>query len=149
MSMSKFCFLCSRTSEHLIQIHKDHVKPNFHWVTHIFDQILDYGLVYGFWMFMFERLNKVLKSYSTNNYASGELKTTFVHEFMRNTSLQHLVSIFPTGICLIPFVLILVQLLSLGAEDIESSPEMDSLHERIWMLLMSDGDAQGMVAALS
>ena len=98
---------------------------------------------------MFERLNKVLKSYSTNNHAGGELETTFVREFMRNTSLRRLVSIFPTAIYLIPFVLILVQLLSLGAEDIESSPEMDSLRETIRMLLMSDGDTRGTVAALS
>lgn len=71
------------------------VKPNFHWVTRIFDQILDYGPVYGFWTFVFERLNKVLKNYLTNNHAGGELETTFIWEFMRNTSLQHLVSIFP------------------------------------------------------
>src|SRR6267154_4649925 len=96
-----FC-MCSRTSEHVIQIHGDHVKPNFHWVTHIFDQILDYGPVYGFWTFVFERLNKVLKSYSTNNHAGGELETTFVREFMRNTSLRRLVSTFPTAIYLIP-----------------------------------------------
>jgi hypothetical protein len=95
---------------------------------------------------VFERLNKVLKSYSTNNHAGGELETTFVREFMRNTSLRRLVSIFPTAIYL---VLILVQLLSLGAEDIESSPETDSLRETIRMLLMSDGDARGTVAALS
>src|ERR1700692_2075038 len=31
------------------QIHSQHIKPNFHWVTHIFDQIIDYGPVYGFW----------------------------------------------------------------------------------------------------
>jgi len=100
---------------------------------------------------VFERLNKVLKSYSTNNHAGEELETTFVHEFMRNTSLRRLVSIFPTAIYLIniPFVLILVQLLSLGTEDIESSPETDSLRETIWMLLMSDGDTRGTVAALS
>jgi hypothetical protein len=98
---------------------------------------------------VFERLNKVLKSYSTNNHAGGELETTFVREFMRNTSLRRLVSIFPTAMYLVPSVLILVQLLSLSAEDIESSPETDNLCETIRMLLMSDGDARGTVAALS
>ncbi|KZT04236.1 uncharacterized protein LAESUDRAFT_629493, partial [Laetiporus sulphureus 93-53] len=53
------------------RVHPDKVKPNFHYVTHIFDQIDDYGPVYGFWSFLSERLNKVLKSYSTNNHDGG------------------------------------------------------------------------------
>ena len=73
------------------QLHKDDIKPNFHWVTHIFDQILDYGPVYGFWTFVFERLNKVLKSYLTNNRGGGELEMTFCREFMRNANLRRLV----------------------------------------------------------
>ena len=45
------------------QLHAKILKPNFHWVVHIFDQIRDYGPVYNFWTFLFECLNKVLKSY--------------------------------------------------------------------------------------
>ena len=44
------------------QMHEDHIKPNHHWCTHLFDQILDYGPVYGFWSFTYERLNKSLGS---------------------------------------------------------------------------------------
>jgi hypothetical protein len=31
-----------------IRLHPKIVKPNFHWVIHIFDQIRDYGPVYNF-----------------------------------------------------------------------------------------------------
>ncbi|KAL5512094.1 hypothetical protein ACEPAG_3615 [Sanghuangporus baumii] len=42
-----------------LKLHPEDVKPNFHWVVHLFDQIYDYGPVYSFWTFIFERLNKV------------------------------------------------------------------------------------------
>ncbi|EIW80125.1 hypothetical protein CONPUDRAFT_155484 [Coniophora puteana RWD-64-598 SS2] len=42
------------------QIHGvEALKPNFHWATHLSDQILDYGPVYNFWAFLSERLNKI------------------------------------------------------------------------------------------
>ncbi|KAL5478281.1 hypothetical protein ACEPAI_2465 [Sanghuangporus weigelae] len=41
------------------EIHKSDVKPNHHWVTHVFDQIRDFGPVYGFWTFTNEHLNKL------------------------------------------------------------------------------------------
>ncbi|KAH9918998.1 hypothetical protein B0H21DRAFT_702279, partial [Amylocystis lapponica] len=74
------------------QIHPTHVKPNFHFVTHIFEQIEDYGPVYGFWTFLTERLNKVLKSYATNNHDGGELEVTFFRAFSREVRLRRLVS---------------------------------------------------------
>ncbi|KAH9948071.1 hypothetical protein B0H21DRAFT_690747, partial [Amylocystis lapponica] len=73
-------------------IHPTHVKPNFHFVTHIFEQIEDYGPVYGFWTFLTERLNKVLKSYATNNHDGGELEVTFFRAFSREVRLRRLVS---------------------------------------------------------
>ncbi|KAG2350555.1 hypothetical protein BDR05DRAFT_993937 [Suillus weaverae] len=57
-----------------LELYPDDVKPTHHWVTHIFDQLHDYGPVYHFWTFLFERLNKVLKSYSTNNHGGGEIE---------------------------------------------------------------------------
>jgi hypothetical protein len=69
------------TTKHRPQLHPDCVKPNFHWLTHIFDQIADYGSVYNFWTFTYERLNKVLKSYATNNHV-GEIEVTFFRAFM-------------------------------------------------------------------
>ncbi|KZT00482.1 uncharacterized protein LAESUDRAFT_666136, partial [Laetiporus sulphureus 93-53] len=76
------------------RVHPDKVKPNFHYVTHIFDQIDDYGPVYGFWSFLSERLNKVLKSYSTNNHDGGELEVTFFRGFSRDVQLRRLVSLY-------------------------------------------------------
>ena len=68
------------------------MKPNFHWVTHIFDQLEDYGPVYNFWTFLFERLNKVLKSFSVNNHGGGEVEVTFFRAFARDVALRDLVS---------------------------------------------------------
>ncbi len=74
-----------------LQIHPDNVKPNFHYITHIFVQIRDYGPVYGFWTFLFERLNKILKTYAVNNHGGGELEVTFFREFSRETRLRSMV----------------------------------------------------------
>ncbi|TDL25412.1 hypothetical protein BD410DRAFT_813632 [Rickenella mellea] len=74
-----------------VNMHPDDVKPNHHWCTHIFDQIFDYGPVYSFWSFLFERLNKVLKSYQTNNHENGEVEVTFFRAFMRDIRLRDLV----------------------------------------------------------
>ncbi len=72
-------------------MHADKIKPNFHYITHIFTQILDYGPVYGFWTYLFERLNKILKSYSVNNHDGGELEVTFYREFSREVRLRSMV----------------------------------------------------------
>ncbi|KAG1907550.1 uncharacterized protein F5891DRAFT_974250 [Suillus fuscotomentosus] len=53
------------------------VKPNHHYTTHVVEYARNFGPLHDFWTFLFERLNKVLKSYKTNNHANGELETTF------------------------------------------------------------------------
>ncbi|KAJ7747444.1 hypothetical protein DFH07DRAFT_747766 [Mycena maculata] len=72
--------------------HPDLVKPNHHYLTHIFRIIRDFGPVYGFWTFLFEHLNKLLKSYDTNNHGDGELEVTFFREFHRDANLRDVVS---------------------------------------------------------
>lgn len=42
------------------------VTPNMHLHTHILECILDYGPVYSFWLFSFERYNGILGVYKTN-----------------------------------------------------------------------------------
>jgi hypothetical protein len=42
------------------------VTPNMHLHTHLLDCILDYGPVYSFWLFSFERYNGLLGDYITN-----------------------------------------------------------------------------------
>ena len=77
-------------------MHKDQVKPNFHWVTHLFTQIEDYGPIHSYWAFLYERLNKVLKSFKTNNHAQGEIETTYMREFAREGKLRQLLKIAAT-----------------------------------------------------
>ena len=45
---------------------KDKVTPNMHLQTHILDCILDYGPVYSFWLFSFERYNGIMGEFKTN-----------------------------------------------------------------------------------
>ncbi|KAG1847269.1 hypothetical protein C8R48DRAFT_779257 [Suillus tomentosus] len=59
------------------------IKPNHHYATHVGDCARNFGPLHDFWTFLFEWLNKVLKSFKTNNHANGELETTFFQEFQR------------------------------------------------------------------
>jgi len=43
--------------------------PNMHLALHLKDCILDYGSVYGFWCFSFERFNGILGKYHSNNHS--------------------------------------------------------------------------------
>lgn len=63
-------------------------------MTHIFDEIRDFGPVYNFWSFLFERLNKVLKSYATNGHKGGELEVSFFRAFERDVKLRAMVCLF-------------------------------------------------------
>ena len=47
---------------------KEHRNMNMHLHGHLKECILDYGPVYSFWCFAFERMNGVLDSYHTNNH---------------------------------------------------------------------------------
>ena len=46
---------------------KHRVTPNMHLHVHLADCIFDYGPVFGFWLFSFERYNGILGEYCTNN----------------------------------------------------------------------------------
>lgn len=58
--LMEFC----QSFEHLYG--KDHYTINLHLHGHLKDCILDFGPVYSFWLFAFERLNGVLGAYHTN-----------------------------------------------------------------------------------
>ncbi|KAG2141058.1 hypothetical protein DEU56DRAFT_734574 [Suillus clintonianus] len=66
------------------------IKPNHHYATHIADCARNFGPLHDFWTFLFERLNKVLKSFKTNNHSNGELETTFFREFQRTCQIGRL-----------------------------------------------------------
>lgn len=78
------------------------IRPNHHYATHTAECVRDYGPLHGFWTFLFERLNKVLKSYKTNNHSGGELETSFSREFHRTVAAARMVStlaeLFGTGL---------------------------------------------------
>jgi hypothetical protein len=46
---------------------KERVTPNMHLHLHLKQCILDYGPVYSFWLFSFERFNGSLGAFQTNN----------------------------------------------------------------------------------
>lgn len=53
--------------------------PNMHLHLHMKDSILDYGPVYAFWLFSYERYNGILGSVPTNNRAvEAQLMKRFV-----------------------------------------------------------------------
>ncbi|XP_028416158.1 uncharacterized protein LOC114539750 [Dendronephthya gigantea] len=68
---------------------KEKVTPNMHMHTHILDCILDYGPVYSFWLFSFERYNGLLGEIVTNQRSvEVQLMRKFTSEqFVRNLEL--------------------------------------------------------------
>ncbi|KAF7371377.1 hypothetical protein MSAN_00774200 [Mycena sanguinolenta] len=61
----------------------DVIKPNHHYATHTPEDVRNYGPLQEFWTFLFERINKVLKSFNSSNHSGGELETSFFREFHR------------------------------------------------------------------
>ena len=134
-------------------MHNEDVKPNHHWSTHIFTQIIDYGPVYGFWSFTYERLNKVLKSYHTNNHGGGEIEVTFFRAFKRDVKLRGLVR-NGSIMCRACEKLIrapLSQLMSLSnPRDEDDEDEYTAcLRNTVQSILATDGDVRGTVASLA
>ncbi|KZT50088.1 hypothetical protein CALCODRAFT_488967 [Calocera cornea HHB12733] len=58
-----------------------------------FVKIRRYGPVHGFWTFLFERLNKVLKAINTSGHKGGVVEVTFAREFKREMSLTRMCSV--------------------------------------------------------
>ena len=68
------------------------MKPNHHFLVHLPAQIQAYGPVYGFWCFLGERLNKLLKSFKSNNWGGGQLEVSMVREWGRDVQMHETVS---------------------------------------------------------
>ncbi|EDR12040.1 uncharacterized protein LACBIDRAFT_324415 [Laccaria bicolor S238N-H82] len=73
----------------------DVMWPNHHYAMHTAECVRDFGPMHGFWTFLFEQLNKILKSYKTNNHSGGELEVTFFQEFHRMVHTSRMVSSDP------------------------------------------------------
>ncbi|KAH9924357.1 hypothetical protein B0H21DRAFT_712451, partial [Amylocystis lapponica] len=69
------------------------IRPNHHYSIHTADFVRDFGPLHDFWSFLFERLNKLLKSYNTNNHGDGALETTFFAEFHRTSASSRVVTL--------------------------------------------------------
>jgi hypothetical protein len=69
------------------------IKPNHHYGTHVPGNARDYGPLREFWTYLFERLNRVLKSYRTNNHGNGALEVTFFREFHRTVRTSQMASL--------------------------------------------------------
>ena len=66
---------------------KEHCTPNMHMTMHIKDCLLDFGPVYSFWCFSFERYNGILGKFSTNNHSiSLQLMRKFVNSIRIQSS---------------------------------------------------------------
>ncbi|KAF8481366.1 hypothetical protein JB92DRAFT_3132926 [Gautieria morchelliformis] len=66
------------------------MKPNHHFLMHLPAQIHDYGPVYGFWCFLGEHLNKLLKSFQSNNWGGGQLEVSMMREWGRDVQLHEM-----------------------------------------------------------
>lgn len=61
------------------------ITPNMHMHCHLKECILDYGTIYGFWLFSFERYNGIFESFPTN---SCSLEVQCMQRFIREFSIS-------------------------------------------------------------
>ena len=61
------------------------VTPNMHMYTHLSECVLDFGPVYAFWLFSFERYNGIMGGFQTNNRS---IELQLMRKFVRDQSLQ-------------------------------------------------------------
>ena len=63
------------------------VTPNMHLHCHLFECMQDYGSVYGFWLFLFERYNGILGSIPTNH---KDIEVQLMNKFLETDRLHSL-----------------------------------------------------------
>lgn len=108
---------------------------------HTAENVYDYGPLHGFWTFLFERLNKVLKSFKTNNHNGGELETTFFREFHRTVQTSRVVSL---GSLLLCAHLIIRQVTLAG-----SAKQPELLQTAVRLMHKASDDDRGTLQALA
>ena len=65
---------------------EDAVTPNMHLHCHLKECILDFGPVYGFWLFSFERYNGILGGYHTNQKS---IEIQVMRRFLSDMSVRY------------------------------------------------------------
>ncbi|KAG1441499.1 hypothetical protein G6F56_011453 [Rhizopus delemar] len=73
-------------------VHK--VMSDMHFNMHLMQGILDYGPVYSYWLFNFERYNGDVKLANTNR--KGDIERTFAHTFLKRVHLEDYMRSIPT-----------------------------------------------------
>ena len=67
---------------------KDNVTMNMHLHCHLSECIFDYGPVYSFWCFAFERFNGILGSYHVNNH---QIEVQLMRRFLESQHIQSII----------------------------------------------------------
>lgn len=117
------------------------MKPNHHWVTHVFDQLLDFGPVYGIWTFATERLNKVLKGIRTNNHSGGDVECSFMRSYFRYAALRRQVRFISSY-----WVTYVAQSIDQLHQVADNS---GTIRDAARLMLKTNGDDRGTVGALA
>lgn len=95
--LNRFCMdllenLCVRWTDMNVNL-----SPNFHYCTHLGDDIEKAGSVTNTWVFGFERANGVISKMNTNGHGAGELEGTYMRSYSRYPKIIELVSLFTCG----------------------------------------------------
>ena len=72
---------------------KSSISPNMHLHAHLRECIENYGSIYGFWLFSFERYNGILGAYHTNNKT---VEIQIMRKFMTSGILSSMQYCLPT-----------------------------------------------------
>lgn len=67
-----------------------YVTPNMHLHCHLTDCVRDYGPIYGFWLFSFERYNGWIENYSTNK---KNIEGQLMRRFMMDVNIANMPSV--------------------------------------------------------
>ncbi|GET54634.1 hypothetical protein GLOIN_2v1776801 [Rhizophagus irregularis DAOM 181602=DAOM 197198] len=76
----------------------ERITPNLHLCLHIADCCQDYGPLYSFWCFSFERMNGILSSFPNSN---RQIEIELLRIIMRNWRLDNLVSVQSNNVKLV------------------------------------------------
>ena len=68
------------------------ITPNMHLACHIQQCLLDFGPMYSFWLFSFERYNGIMASVTTN-YIGMEIQ--LMNKFLQKTMLTDIMQSLP------------------------------------------------------
>lgn len=75
---------CKRTER---MYGKEVITPNLHMHCHLKQSMLDFGPIYGFWLFSFERYNGIIESFSRNSSSiEVQCMQRFIYEFSISTA---------------------------------------------------------------